>query len=189
MRVFAGLYDRVLSWSARERSDWYLGGLSAAESVVFPVPVEVLLVPMVLARPSDWARLALIATIASVAGGILGYAIGFWAWEWIGAWQDEAQLLQVKEWFGTWGAWVVFAAAFSPVPYKVFTITAGFLSVSFFPFLIASLLGRGARFYLVARLTHVAGPAAEPWIRRHVEMLGWLLLAALALLWAMGVWG
>ena len=188
MRLFAGLYDTALAWSGRPRSDWYLAGLSAAESVVFPVPVEALLVPMALARPESWARLALIATAASVLGGALGYALGAWAWDWAAQWPASDHLAQAQAWFAQWGAWVVLVAAFSPIPYKAFTITAGFLSVSFLPFLAASAAGRGARFYLVAGLVRLAGPAAQPWIRRHVEALGWLAVAALAVLIAVQVW-
>ena len=193
MKVFAGLYDMTLAWSGRPRSDWYLAGLGVAESVVFPVPVEALLVPMALARPNSWARQALIATLSTVLGGALGYALGAWAWEWAAQWLDAGRIAQVQQQFAHGGVWavflVVFVAAFSPIPYKVFTVTAGFLAVAFLPFLAASLAGRGARFYLVAGLVRLAGPAAEPWLRRHVEGLGWLAVALLALFGAVQLWG
>lgn len=182
MKLFTPLYDWVLSWAGKKHAARYLGALSAAESVIVPVPVEALLVPMVLAQPTAWARLAALATVTSVAGGVIGYGLGVWAWDVIEPLVDPADFVAVQQWFAAYGVWVVLIAAFTPIPYKIFTVSAGFLSVSFLPFLLASALGRGARFVLVAGLVMLAGPAAEPVLRRHIETLGWAVIA-LFILW------
>ncbi len=124
--MFSRLYDRVLAWSGHPRAAWYLGGLSFAESSFFPVPPDLLLMPMVLARPQHAMRYAAITTISSVLGGLAGYVIGFYAFEWaapllhsFGYWEGYQE---VREWFATWGFAAVLIAGFSPIPYKLFTI-------------------------------------------------------------------
>ncbi|MEX0430515.1 YqaA family protein [Spiribacter insolitus] len=178
MAVFTPLYDRVLRWSAHRRAPWLLGALSFAESSFFPIPPDVMLAPMSIARPKRAVRLATITTLTSVAGGILGYLIGLLGLELvlpliIDAGYEPAYE-QARSWFTQWGFWVVLVAGFSPIPYKVFTIAAGAMAVAWLPFVIASLLGRGARFYLVATLLAWGGPRAEPWLRRYMERIGWL---------------
>lgn len=189
MRLFGPLYDRVLRWSAHEHAPRYLAALSFAESSFFPIPPDVMLVPMAVSRPRRAAWFALLTTVASVAGAVLGYVIGYYA---IGAmlpWIERAGMLAEYEaavlWFRQWGLWVVLLAGFTPLPYKAFTIAAGALSLSLAPFLIGSFIGRGARFGLVAAVAGILGPRVEPWVRRWIEWLGWgvLLLAAIAWLW------
>jgi membrane protein YqaA with SNARE-associated domain len=145
-----------------------------------------MLMPMSLARPDRWIRYALLTTIASVLGGVAGYLIGMWAFEWLesilttGGYEDRFE--QAKNLFSTWGVWAVLAAGFSPIPYKLFTITAGLLSMAFIPFLIASAIGRGARFFLVAGLVAKAGPTMEPTILKYIEWLGWLVVGLLIMI-------
>ena len=192
MRLFAGLYERVLSWAGRPRAAWYLAALGFAESTVFPVPADALLAPMVLARPAAWLRLAALLTAASVLGGIAGYLLGAWAFEQAAPWLLDdagAELARLRELFREWGVWIVLAAAFTPVPYKAFTLGAGFLAVPFAPFVLASAVGRGARFLLVAGLVRGGGAALEDWLRRHAEPLGWSLTLALLALLAYRLWG
>jgi membrane protein YqaA with SNARE-associated domain len=187
MRLFGPLYDRVLGWAAHPKARWYLGGLSFAESSFFPVPPDVMLAPMALARPVDAWRLAALTTAASVAGGVLGYLIGFFAIDLIEPWMVSAGhwegYLQVRGWFQTWGFWAVLAAGFSPIPYKLFTIAAGALAMFLPVFLLASLVGRGGRFFLVAGLIRWGGAPMAAHLRRHVEFLGWLLVGLLLLAW------
>jgi membrane protein YqaA with SNARE-associated domain len=187
MRVFGPLYDRVLGWAAHPKARWYLGGLSFAESSFFPVPPDVMLAPMCLARPVDAWRLAFLTTVTSVAGGVLGYLIGFFALEAIEPWLVSAgyweAYLQAREWFNTWGFWAVLAAGFSPIPYKMFTIAAGALSMFLPVFVLASLVGRGGRFFLVAGLIRWGGAPMEARLRRNVEFLGWLLVGLLVVAW------
>jgi membrane protein YqaA with SNARE-associated domain len=187
MRLFGPLYDRVLSWAAHPKARWYLGGLSFAESSFFPVPPDVMLAPMTLARPVDAWRLALLTTLTSVAGGVFGYLIGYFALDLVEPWMVSAGhwegYLEVRTWFQTWGFWAVLAAGFSPIPYKLFTIAAGALAMFLPVFVLASLVGRGGRFFLVAGLIRWGGAPMEARLRRHVEFLGWLLVILLLFAW------
>lgn len=183
MKLFAPLYARVMKWSRHPRAPWYLGGLSFAESSFFPIPPDVMLAPMSLANPSKAWLFALITTVASVAGGVLGYFIGVFAFDLIQPWLAEtrywAAYLKAQAWFGRWGFWAVFVAGFSPIPYKVFTIAAGVVSMALLPFVVASLIGRGARFFLVAGVMKLGGARMESVLQRYVEWLGWAVVAAL----------
>lgn len=182
MRLFEGLYNRVMTWSRHPKAPWYLAGLSFAESSFFPIPPDVMLAPMTLARPSGWWRLAALTTVASVFGGLLGYALGSLAFETLEPWIRDAGYWQgyvrARAWFQEWGFWAVFVAGFSPIPYKVFTIAAGSLSMVLLPFIVASAIGRGLRFFLVAGLMAWGGERLENLLGRYVEMLGWALVAA-----------
>jgi membrane protein YqaA with SNARE-associated domain len=185
MRLFGPLYDRVLSWSGHPHAPWYLAGLSFAESSFFPIPPDVMLAPMTLARPARWHRLAFLTTITSVLGGLAGYAIGYFALDLIEPWLRSSDYwdgyVEVQGWFETWGFWAVLVAGFSPIPYKLFTISAGALAMFLPLFAIASFVGRGARFYLVAWLIRTGGPAMESRLRQHVELLGWIAVALVVL--------
>ncbi len=186
-RLFSRLYLRMLQWAAHRHAPRYLAVLSFAESSFFPIPPDVMLMPMALAQPRRAMRFAMITTVASVLGGVLGYVIGFFAMELVEplivAAGQETALVTAREWFTTWGFWVVLLAGFSPVPYKIFTIAAGGLALALLPFVLASLVGRGARFFLVAAVVAWGGPRIEPWIRRYVDILGWLGVILLVLLY------
>ena len=187
VRIFGPLYDLTLQWAAHRHAPRYLAALSFAESSFFPIPPDVMLVPMAVSRPQHSVRFALITTLASVAGALLGYVIGFFALELLLPWIERAGLLpeyrEAVAWFDAWGLWVVLLAGFTPLPYKVFTVAAGALGLALAPFLIGSLIGRGARFFLVGLLAGHLGPRVEPWLRRSVERLGWGVLAAAAAAW------
>lgn len=185
MRLFTPLYDRVMSWSRHRHAHRYLAAMSFAESSFFPVPPDVLLAPMTLARPEHGWRLAFLTTIASVVGGVAGYAIGWLALDAVepmlrsaGYWEDY---LRATAWFGQWGFWAVLIAGFSPIPYKVFTIAAGALHTVLPVFIVASFLGRGARFFLVAGLLVWGGERMERQLKRHVDTIGWATVAAIIL--------
>ncbi|WP_018140532.1 YqaA family protein [Thioalkalivibrio sp. ALJ7] len=177
MKLFEPLYDRVMGWSRHRHAPRYLAGLSFAESSFFPIPPDVMLAPMAAARPKSAWRLAALTTVFSALGGVLGYLIGWLAFEWIGPWLEQIgyadELQQAEAWFAIWGVWVVLVAGFSPIPYKLFTVTAGALSMALLPFVIASLVGRGLRFFLVALFMAWAGPRAEQHLRPYMERLGW----------------
>jgi len=185
VKIFSALYARTMIWARHRRAPWYLGGLSFAESSFFPIPPDVMLAPMSLANPSRAWLFALITTVASVAGGALGYFIGAFAFEFIepvirdGRYWDA--YLQAQAWFGRWGFWAILLAGFSPIPYKVFTIAAGAASMALLPFLIASLIGRGARFFLVAGLMALGGPRMETMLHRYVDWLGWATVVLVAI--------
>ena len=182
MGMFQRLYDRVMVWARHPRAPWYLAGLSFAEASFFPVPPDVMLAPMSLARPERAMRFALLATLASAAGGLFGYLIGHLALDAVeplirdaGYWSGY---LRAREWFREWGFWAVLVAGFSPVPYKVFTIAAGSLAMPLLPFALASVVGRGARVFLVASLLAWGGPRMEQLLRTYIERLGWLIVIA-----------
>ena len=183
MKIFSPLFELVLRWSRHPKAPWYLAGLSFSESSFFPIPPDVMLMPMVVAQPKQAWRLAFITTIFSVLGGLLGFAIGVFAIDVIipylkdwGYW--EAYELS-QEWFLEWGFWAVLAAGFSPIPYKIFTIAAGAMAMPVLPFVIASAIGRASRFYLVAGLLYWGGPRVEEMLRRYVDILGWIFVALL----------
>jgi membrane protein YqaA with SNARE-associated domain len=189
MRLFGPLYDRVLRWAGHPHAPSYLAGLSAAESVIFPIPPDVMLAPMTLAQPQRWLRFALICTIASVAGGLLGYLLGHYALEAVLPWIERMGKLDtfhdVQRLFVRYGFWIVFVAGFTPIPYKVFTIAAGATGIGLLPFVLGSFIGRGGRFFLVAGLIRLGGDRMAGVLRRYVELLGWLviLLVGAALVW------
>lgn len=176
--LFARLYDKVLSWARHRHAPYYLCLVSAMESSFFPVPTAFMLAPMCLAdRKRAWWY-AFITTISSVAGGLLGYLIGMFFFEAVGQqiidFYDAGTKFQTAvDWFSEYGVWVVFIAGFSPIPYKLFTITSGMLGLALIPFVIASLVGRAGQFFLVAGLLVVGGERLEGSIRRYVEWIGW----------------
>jgi membrane protein YqaA with SNARE-associated domain len=180
------MYDRVITWSRHRHAPRYLAALSFSESSFFPIPPDVMLAPMVLANPHKAWNLALLTTVTSVLGGILGYLIGMFSFELVEPLLQDAgyypKYLQAKQWFDKWGFWAVFLAGFSPIPYKVFTITAGVISMAFLPFVVASAIGRGARFYLVAGLLYWGGEGMEKTLRKYIDIIGWATVALVIIL-------
>jgi membrane protein YqaA with SNARE-associated domain len=184
MRLFGPLYERVLQWSRHRHAERYLGVMSFAESSFFPIPVDVMLAPMVLASRERWMRLAAIATFFSVLGGVAGYGIGYGLFDAIEPWLRESHYwdayLTSRQWFDDYGVWVVFVAGFSPIPYKVFTIAAGVAVLNLPGFIIASLIGRAGRFFLVAGLVRIGGQRFEDTLSKYVERIGWATVAVTA---------
>lgn len=185
MKIFSPLYRRAMTWARHPRAPWYLGCLSFAESSFFPIPPDVMLAPMSLANPRRAWGYALLTTLTSVAGGLFGYLIGHYAFDLLepalrGS-HYWASYQTAVSWFDRWGFWAIFVAGFSPIPYKVFTIAAGALSMALLPFTIASLIGRGARFFMVAGLMAYGGPRMEAMLHRYIDRLGWLTVAVLVL--------
>ena len=191
MAIFAPLYRHVMRWSRHRHAERYLGAMSFAESSFFPIPVDVMLAPMCLADRDRWLRFAMIATAFSVLGGLAGYAIGFVLFDAIEPWLRESHywdaFLTSRRWFDDYGVWVVIVAGFSPIPYKVFTIAAGVVSLSLPGFFIASVIGRAARFFLVAGLVRAGGQRFEDALSKHIERAGWIVVAisALVIAWLM----
>ncbi len=176
--MFKKLYDKTLTWARHKHAAKYLSALSFAESSFFPIPPDVMLAPMALARPDKAFRFALLTTVFSVLGGMLGYAIGFFMFDMVSPWLQEThywqKYLMAENWFKEWGFWAIFVAGFSPIPYKVFTIAGGALQMFFLPFVLASLVGRGARFFLVALLIAAGGEKLEAKLRQYMDIIGWV---------------
>ena len=187
MRLFQNLYDKVLVWSRHRHAERYLGALSFAESSFFPIPPDVMLAPMVLAQRQRAWWLAALTTLTSVIGGVAGYLIGRFLFDQIGQpvvelYHAQEKFEHVKALFLEYGIWIVFIAGFTPIPYKLFTITSGVMSMALLPFVLASAIGRGARFFLVAGLLYFGGERFESFLRQWIDVLGWavLFLAGLA---------
>lgn len=181
MKIFAPLYARVLDWSRHRHAERFLAALSFAESSFFPVPVDVMLAPMCLAKRDRAWRYAAIATVFSVLGGVAGYFIGVAAFDLLEPWLRESHYWSAyqtsRDWLDRFGVWVIFVAGFSPIPYKVFTIAAGVALLNLPLFILTSLLARGARFFLVAGLIVWGGDRLESTLQQHVERIGWAVVA------------
>lgn len=183
--MFQKLYDKALLWAKHRHAEKYLCALSFAESSFFPIPPDVMLAPMALAQPLKAYRFALLTTIASVFGGVLGYLIGYFSFELIEPWLQGTHYWEkyelARSWFELWGVWAVFIAGFSPIPYKVFTIAAGAMSMPFLPFVLASLVGRGGRFFLVSILLAWGGERLESTLRVYMDRIGWAVVVVICL--------
>jgi len=175
-----------MRFSRRREAPAYLSLLSFVESFILPFPPpDVMLAPMSLARPSRAMYFASLTLFFSVLGGLVGYLIGAFLFDivepYIIDWGYQARFEKAMGWFDEWGFWAVLVAGFSPVPYKIFTIAAGVLNLALLPFVMASLIGRGARFFLLAWCLARFGPAIEPKLVRYIEYLGWAVVGALVL--------
>lgn len=181
--MFRRLYAWVVHTAAHPKAPVWLAVLAFAESSFFPIPPDVMLAPMSVARRSRAWRYALIATAGSAAGGVLGYCIGLFFLDQLLPWLHELGYYHGYEvaqtWFARYGFWAVLLAGFSPIPYKLFTIAAGAVSMVLLPFLAASIIGRGARFFLVAALARWLGPVFEQKLLKYLDWIGWVLVAVI----------
>lgn len=182
------LYNWVIHFADTPHGERALFLLSFAESSFFPVPPDVLLAPLTLGAPKKWFRFAFACSIASILGGILGYCIGMFLWSVIGDWVlanmgwaglTEANFDRFQGWYDRHDFKIVFVCGFTPLPYKVCTITAGIAEISFLWFLIASTVSRSARFFIVAGLMGWKGEKIRPVIEKYFN---WFSLAFVALL-------
>lgn len=183
MKIFSRLYQQVMIWSLHRHAPIYLSLNSFVESIFWPIPVDVMLAPMTLAKPQRAWYYAGLATFFSVLGAAFGYLLGYALWDpivapFITSMGYEGKIELAQAWFAEWGIWVIFIASFTPIPYKVFTVTAGMLSMAFLPFILVSLVGRGLRFFLVAGLMKWGGPTMEAKLIRYIDILGWLCVIA-----------
>ncbi len=166
------LYDWTIELAGHARARWALAAVAFVESSFFPIPPDVMLVPMVLARRARAWSLALITTIGSVTGGMLGYAIGFFLFASIGQavlgfYGLEGKYAAFTAQYDEYGAWIVFAFGLTPLPYKLITIASGAAGLDLMVFVIASIAARGLRFFAVAALLYWLGPVVREFIERH----------------------
>jgi membrane protein YqaA with SNARE-associated domain len=176
----------MMSWASHAHAQYYLAGVSFAEASVFPIPPDIMLAPMVLAKPNHWLKLAFLTTLFSVLGGMLGYFIGYSSFELVGQVIIDVLHLQtgyenVVQWFDKWGVGMILLAGITPIPYKLFTIAAGVSKMSLLPFVFGSIIGRMTRFVIVAGLTKKLGPTFEKRVLHYIDHLGWLLVGLLIL--------
>lgn len=170
------LYDWIIAYSAKPSAPWALALVAFAESSVFPVPPDVLQVPMTLARPDRAWRYALIATIASVLGGLVGYAIGALLYDSVGKFLIDlygygSKVDQFRAAYAHYGHWVILLKGLTPIPFKLVTITSGFADYNLFWFVVLSVITRGARFFLLAALLHYFGPSAREFIEKRLGLV------------------
>ena len=174
------LYNWVLRLAGSKHSGAALFGVSFAESSFFPIPPDVMLLPMCLARPERAFRYALICTIGSVLGGMLGYAIGYFLREWLLTFEMfQNQLKSFEEQFAIWGLWVILIKGLTPVPYKLVTIASGLALFNLPNFIMASIVTRGARFFLGAFLFKTFGPQVAPIIEKRINTFALIFVVIL----------
>jgi len=178
------LYDLVLSWANKKHASKALFGLAFAESSFFPIPPDVLQIALSVSKPKKSFFYALISSIGSVLGGIFGYFIGFFLFDSVGKLIIEAlgyqsQFDAVGNLYKSYAFLAILTAAFTPIPYKVFTIAAGFWQVGLVPLISASIIGRSARFFLVATLFYFFGPKIKDFIDKYFN---WLTIIFIVLL-------
>lgn len=176
------LYDRCIAAAHKPHATWTMGAVSFAESSFFPIPPDVMLVPMALARPDHAYRLAAWCTLTSVAGGMLGYAIGALLYDSVGLWlmQLYGYSNKVEEFraaYAEWGAWIILLKGLTPIPYKIVTITSGFAGYNLALFIVFSLITRAGRFFVLAFLIHRYGARARDIIERRLGL--WTTIFAL----------
>jgi len=182
MKIFSKLYAMMMRWAAHRHAPYYLGAVSFAESSFFPLPPDMMLAPMSLAQPERAWSLATLTTITSVLGGIAAYIIGYFAFEAIaeplifamGYEEKFEHIMQsIHEWLTEWGFWGILIIGLSPMPYKLFTLASGALSIDLLPFIIVSIIDRASRFYVVAGLMRWGGARLEKQLMRYMDYIGW----------------
>ena len=174
--MLRSLYERTLAAAGHRHASAWLALVSFVESSIFPIPPDVMLIPMVLADRTKWIRIAAISTLASVLGGLAGYAIGLFLFDTIGQalldlYGYGEKFAAFGEMYNEWGAWIVFGAGVTPFPYKVITIASGVTRLDLLVFVIASVLARGLRFFLVCGLLWRFGPAIHSFLEKHLGPL------------------
>lgn len=180
------LYDWTVQWADRPQGVWALFLLAFAEATFFPIPPDVLLIALCAGAPRKAFFFALVCTAGSVLGGMAGYGIGVGLYDTVGikvveAYHGEQLMEKITGWYGEYGFLGNLLAAITPIPYKIFTITSGVAKFNFVSFLLASVIGRSFRFFLVGGVIHFLGPKVRPWIEKHLDALAWIFLVVLVL--------
>lgn len=176
--------DWILDHAQKPGAVWLLAGVAFAESSFFPLPPDILLIPQILARRRAAWWLATVATVSSVIGGFLGYAIGYWLFDTVGVWivthfGSMAGFQRAKAEFDEWGFWLIVGKGATPIPYKIVTILCGVMHYDLGKFAVASVIARGMRFYLEAALLYWFGAQAKEFIEKRLMLTMVLLLLLL----------
>jgi membrane protein YqaA with SNARE-associated domain len=174
--MFQRLYKWTLALAESPRAPWALAAVSFAESSFFPIPPDIILVPMALAKPKRAWFYAGICTLASVVGGIAGYAIGALLYDTLGAWLISlygysGKMEEFRRLYSEWGHWIILIKGFTPIPYKLVTIASGFAGYDLFWFVVLSIVTRGARFYVLAGLLHHFGGPLKRVLDKHAGLV------------------
>jgi|TARA_Y100001960_G_scaffold179956_1_gene188751 membrane protein YqaA with SNARE-associated domain len=185
------LQEKITSFATNKNAGWYLFAIAFAESTFFPIPPDVLLIPLCILLPTRAFRFALMATLGSVLGGVFGYIMGAMFQQEIGMkiidfYGMTGNFDMIKAWYQEWDYLIVGTAGFSPIPYKIFTITSGMFNIDFAGFVTVSFLSRGARFFLIAWILWRGGPELKVWIERNLYPL--TMFAGIAIILAVVAW-
>ena len=185
MRPFHSVYSKILDWSASRFAILWLSLISFLESSILPLPFQdLLLASMSLKNRSKAFYFAAVCTVASVLGAVVGYYIGVYAINLIMPILDKfnymPELYIAERYFNTYGIWIILIAGFSPIPYKLFTITAGMMAMPIIPFVAFSLIARGARYFLISYLVRKLGKMADTWLNKYIDWLGYFLIIIIA---------
>jgi len=178
------LYDWTIAWADKPQGTWALFLIAFAESSFFPIPPDVLLIALCVGAVTKSFKFAALCTLGSLMGGVLGYGIGAFGYEWIGepivrAYHGQAVMAKIKDWYDTYGFWGNLLAAVTPIPYKVFTIASGVFNFSFANFMLASVIGRSVRFFAVAALMYHFGPSIKSFIEKYFNVCAWVFMILL----------
>ena len=189
MRPFYTLYNKILEWSSSRFAVIWLATISFLESSILPYPIQdFLLASMSLKVRNRAYYFAIICTLSSVLGAVAGYYIGIYAINLIMPLLDTMNYLpelhKAERYFNTYGIWIILIAGFSPIPYKLFTISAGMMSMPLLPFVIFSLIARSARYLLIAFLVRKFGKRTDAWFNKYIDRLGYVLIVIVVL----GIW-
>lgn len=182
--MLRSLYDWTMGLAAHRNAMAALAAIAFAEASFFPLPADLLLIPMVIAAREKAWRIALVCTIASVIGGVFGYGIGYFLYETLGRWVLEiygyaAQFTKYQLLYNKWGFWIVMVGGLTPLPYKVVTIASGLAGQDFFVFVLGSVTSRGIRYFVVAALLWQFGPPIRDWIERRLGLAATLFVVLL----------
>jgi membrane protein YqaA with SNARE-associated domain len=180
MSLLRELYDWVLGWTDSPYGTWALFLLSFAESSFFPIPPDVLLIALTLGDPEQGMWLAAVTTAGSVSGGMFGYLLGYWGGRpLLHRWVSHDKILRIHDSFERYEVWAIAIAGFTPIPYKLFTISAGAFYINFPKFILVSLFSRGARFFLVAGTIQWFGPTMKKLIEDYFNLFTIIFLVLL----------
>lgn len=199
MKIFGPLYERTLGWARHRHAPAYLTGLSFVEAIIFPVMPEVMLAPMCVAKPKSGFWFATLSLAGSMAGALVGYALGHYAFEalkpvfaslgMLHGIESGISVVQAKMAESPWAVFTFLVlGGFMPIPMKVFTWASGIVGVPMLQYFLSMLIGRGKRVFLLALAIRIGGPRAEAVLRRYIEPIGWIATVLLLALVAWVIW-
>jgi membrane protein YqaA with SNARE-associated domain len=182
--MFRKLYEWMLRMAGHRHALWIMAAVSFAESSFFPIPPDVMVVPMTIARRERAFLIATVCTVASVLGGAFGYAIGHYLYDSVGQWLIqlygmEGGIESFRQRFAEYGAWIVLLKGLTPIPFKLVTIASGFSGLNFAVFMLCAFVTRGARFYLIAWLLKRYGAPIQAFIEKRLALVSWSFLIIL----------
>ena len=193
-KLIFNIIDNTLKVSKNKNSVKFLSLFSFLESIIFPFPPDIFLIPIVLAKKNSWLFISIVCTVFCVLGGVIGYMIGYFFWDLVGNniinfYGAENQIDQLKKYFSKYGLFIILLAGFTPIPYKIFTIGSGLLSFNFFIFIICSIFARGLRFISLSYLVYKYGEKSLSFVDKYFYKLTLFFVLILALVFIVFIYG